>query len=108
MQILEIFLFFLPAYVANMSPVIAKRLNLPFNSPLNEKKLGRNKTYRGLISGFIGALGLVYLQKYYPLIQSNIIDYSTESLTFLAFIMTFGALTGKGWIFESKFFGNFE
>lgn len=94
MNILSIFYFFLPAYIANMAPVIAKKLNLPFDIPINKTKLGKNKTYRGLIFGYLAALSFLYLQKNWFFLQSDLINYQKESLFFISFLMTFGALGG--------------
>jgi CDP-2,3-bis-(O-geranylgeranyl)-sn-glycerol synthase len=87
--------FFLPAYLANMFPSLAK--NVPFlRFPVWEKKLGKNKTWRGV---FIATLtgGLVFwLQK---LVYAKgftawaIIDYSGFSIV-LGFLMGFGAIFG--------------
>ena len=94
MLLLQTFYFFLPAYIANMAPVIAKKLNLPFKKPINEKKLGKNKTYRGLIFGYLAALLTVYLQKIYLIESFDLINYSQENIFILSFLMTLGALGG--------------
>lgn len=55
---LEIFVIFLPAFIANAIPVVAK--NIPvlqrFSTPIHVKFLGKNKTYRWLISGILGGM----------------------------------------------------
>ena len=54
--------FFLPAYLANMFPSLAKNLPL-LDYPIWEKKLGKNKTWRGvLIATLTGGL-IFWLQK---------------------------------------------
>jgi CDP-2,3-bis-(O-geranylgeranyl)-sn-glycerol synthase len=87
--------FFLPAYFANMSPVLLKWI--PFaNIPVNKKIFGSNKTWRGLIVGTLTG-GLIFaLQKWiHKLGFQNlaIIDYSDFSLL-LGFLLGFGALLG--------------
>jgi CDP-2,3-bis-(O-geranylgeranyl)-sn-glycerol synthase len=87
--------FFLPAYLANMFPSLAK--NLPFlNYPVWENKLGKNKTWRGVvIATLIG--GLVFWLQKIAYIQGftswAVIDYSGFSLLF-GFLMGFGAIFG--------------
>lgn len=56
---LQIFIIFLPAFVANAAPVVAK--NIPyirqFSRPIHTKLFGANKTLRGLLTGIMaGAL----------------------------------------------------
>lgn len=70
----EAFLFFLPAGVANMSPIFASRLPLlkRWNAPLDcglkhrgERLLGDNKTWRGLVTGtLMGGLTNVFIQSF--------------------------------------------
>ena len=54
--------FMLPAYLANMTPSLLKKINF-LNYPINEKLLGKNKTYRGLISAVIIGMLIFYLQE---------------------------------------------
>lgn len=101
--ILQCFYFMLPAYFANMAPVVAKnmfrKLTLPidFNIKLgNHTILGKNKTYRGLAAGVIAAIAVTYMQ--FLLQSSNIlaefaiIDYSGWLL--IGFLLGFGAIFG--------------
>ena len=94
MDLLNVFNFFLPAYIANMAPVIAKKLNLPLDTPINKNKLGKNKTYRGLVSGYLACLFFIYTQKEFLFLQSNLINYNQENIFILSFLMTLGALGG--------------
>jgi len=94
MDLLNVFYFFLPAYIANMAPVIAKKLNLPLDIPISKNKLGKNKTYRGLVSGYLASLLFIYTQKEFLFLQSNIINYNQENIFILSFLMTLGALGG--------------
>ncbi len=64
-EILFVFLFFLPAGIANMFPVFAARLPLlkQWNTPLDfgvswrgTRLLGSHKTIRGLVTGIIAAI----------------------------------------------------
>ncbi len=100
--ILECFYFMLPAYFANMAPVLAKnifrKLTFPidFNIKLDNSTIfGKNKTYRGLAAGILAAIGVVYLQFF---LNSNnilsdfaIVDYSNWLLI--------GLLLGSGAMF---------
>jgi len=105
---LSCFYLMLPAYFANMAPVIVKNIfknlafPLDFNRTLNNKPiLGKNKTFRGLTFGVIFAIIISYLQ--FLLYKNNIfadislIDYSNWIL--IGFLMGFGAIFGD--LFES-------
>lgn len=90
--------FFLPAYVANMCPVFAMALRLPFGKPINEKYFGSHKSWRGFYTGFFGALLILFLQKYW---QGNdmfsdytLLNYEQINLYLYAFLLGIGALTG--------------
>lgn len=98
-ELWEAFWFFLPAGVANMSPVIANRIPVvrDFKVPVDfglsykgKRILGDNKTWRGVLFGaLIGAL--------VGFIQYRVIAYSSESTTFILVstgAMGFGALVG--------------
>ena len=86
--------FFLPAYCANMAPVLFKWL--PLGLPIHERLLGQNKTWRGLIVSIIIG-GLVFgMQKaaYKPGFQSlAIINYGNFSIAF-GLLMGAGAILG--------------
>lgn len=100
--ILKCFYLMLPAYFANMAPVIVKKINLflfpiDFNKKLNNKPiLGKNKTFRGLVFGIVFAVIIAYFQS---LMYDNasfksisFIDYKNWLL--FGFLMGLGALTG--------------
>lgn len=91
-------LFFLPAGIANATPVVANRIPLlrnwktpiDFGISIRSKRLfGKNKTWRGMLTGSVIA-GLS------ALLLSSFINYDTSlTTTFgLGFIMGFGALFG--------------
>ncbi len=96
--ILSSLYFFLPAYFANMCPVISSALKLPFGYPINEKLFGAHKTYRGFVFGFIGAFVILIIQTY--LFQNEImkelaiLDYSYSRIPLYAFVFGVGALFG--------------
>lgn len=101
--ILQCFYFILPAYFANMAPVVAKnmfsKLTFPIDFDIKLGKytiLGKNKTYRGLVAGVLAAIVIAYTQFF---LQSNnifsdlaIIDYSNWLL--IGFLLGFGAIFG--------------
>jgi len=101
--ILQLFYFMLPAYFANMAPVIVKKifnnLKIPidFDKKIGNKEIfGKNKTFRGLIFGIIFAVIIAFIQF---ILHSNnivvdvtIIDYSNWLL--IGFLMGFGAVFG--------------
>lgn len=106
MIILEALYFFLPAYFANMAPVFASRIfgdkfitSIDFNKTIGGKRIfGDHKTWRGLFSGIVVALLVVYLQSI--LYQFNffhnisLIDYKSESIFIFGILLGFGALFG--------------
>lgn len=54
----------LPAYIANMMPVIAAKMPMlkEWSTPINSGRLGKNKTWRGLFSGIIGGIIAIFIQ----------------------------------------------
>lgn len=106
---IKCFWFLLPAYFANMAPVIVKKLkflNFPidFNAKIGNKPvLGRNKTFRGLFFGVMFAILIAYIQSIFynkgVFNEVFIVDYSNWLL--LGFLMGFGAIIGDS--FKSFF-----
>ncbi len=96
MQVLVIssLYFITPAFFANMCPVFAKKLKLPFAKPINPKHFGENKTYRGFYVGYLGALLVLYLQTQIDFAEYSLIDYSKINIYFYAFLFGFGAIFG--------------
>ena len=87
--------FFLPAYFANMAPVLVRKIKF-CDKPIWEKKLGKNKTWRGLIAGTLTGGLVFFIQKIiYNLsfTSFSLINYSNFSLA-LGFLLGFGALIG--------------
>ena len=99
---LKCFYLMLPAYFANMAPVIAKKIDLfnfpvDFNKTINSKPvLGKNKTFRGLIFGVIFALIIAYLQflLYKMGFFKNISFFNYQNWLLFGLLMGLGALTG--------------
>jgi len=100
--VLQCFYFIIPAYFANMAPVIVKKI--PFlvvpidaNKTLGGQPLfGRNKTYRGFVFGVLFAIIITFFQN---ILSSNgifigleIVDY--ENWFSLGVLMGFGAIIG--------------
>jgi CDP-2,3-bis-(O-geranylgeranyl)-sn-glycerol synthase len=95
MLILQSLYFFLPAYIANMMPALL--IKVPYlNKPIWEKKLGKNKTWKGLVAGMIFG-GLVFLLQKIAYGQGftslAMIDYSDYPIL-LGALMGLGALVG--------------
>ncbi len=88
----------LPAYAANMAPVIAAKLSLPLAKPINKKKFGKNKTWRGFYSGFVAAFIIIGLQTYLAsmgyMTQYALLDYTPLWMPIYAFALGIGALVG--------------
>lgn len=97
-NLIEAFWFFLPAGIANLSPVIAARMPLLKNwkAPLDmgksingQRVLGANKTWRGLLFGALMAAltaGIIY-----EIRDSN---NSLATAMIIGGLMGFGALIG--------------
>jgi CDP-2,3-bis-(O-geranylgeranyl)-sn-glycerol synthase len=96
--ILSAVYFFLPAYVANMAPVFAAALRLPFSAPISSRLFGRNKTWRGLLSGIVGAWLTLVLQHFlqqYGLLQTwRLLDYGSINILLYGFLFGGGAIIG--------------
>lgn len=95
------FLFFLPAGVANMAPVLANKVAYlnQWDTPLDfglkyqgRRLLGDNKRLRGLVSGTIlGSLSAVMLHLSFP----HLLPYSSVNhALFIGALLGFGALVG--------------
>ena len=86
--------FFLPAYLANMAPVLFRWI--PFKQPVYEKWFGKNKTWRGLAVAIIIGTLVFYLQKLAYISGFKtlaIIDYADFSIL-LGFLLGTGAILG--------------
>ena len=100
--VLKCFYLMLPAYFANMAPVMVKRINLfvfpiDFNKKLNKKPvLGKNKTFRGLFFGVVFAVIVSYLQfRLYNMgFLKNISFFDYQRWFLFGLLMGFGALIG--------------
>ncbi len=96
--IIKTFYFMLPAYFANMAPVICKKffkflaVPIDFNKKLSGKPMfGKNKTYRGLIVAVVFAMIVAYVQSVLDL-GINVYGYSDWYL--FGFLMGSGAIIG--------------
>ncbi|MFC1801695.1 CDP-archaeol synthase [Nanoarchaeota archaeon] len=95
--------YFLPAYFANMAPVILKKINflkypVDFNKKIGQKRIfGSHKTWGGLFLAIILGTLVFYLQKLVftiPFFQNySLIDYSQSSIL-LGLLLSSGAIIG--------------
>jgi len=102
-MILESLYLILPGALANMAPVLFKRvgfLNYPvdFNRRWRGKPIfGKNKTYRGFFFGVLLAVLVVYIQRYLLNVNSfrviSLLDYSSNTFM-IGFLIGFGVLFG--------------
>lgn len=100
--LLKCFYLMLPAYFANMAPVMVKKINMfaypiDFNKTINNKPiLGKNKTFRGFIFGIVFAITIAYLQflLYNMGFFRNISFFNYQNWLLFGVLMGFGALTG--------------
>ncbi|MBI2541659.1 CDP-2,3-bis-(O-geranylgeranyl)-sn-glycerol synthase [Candidatus Woesearchaeota archaeon] len=100
--LLKCFYLMLPAYFANMAPVMVKKVNLfvspiDFNRQINSKPVfGRNKTFRGILFGIIFAVIIAYAQFLIYDVEffRNISFLTYQNWLSFGFLMGFGALAG--------------
>lgn len=101
------FWFFLPAGLANMFPVFAARLPVirrweyPMDFHFNirgKRVLGPHKTMRGLMTGIIVGVAIVWIQKKlylnYESVRGFSVDYSAISPIYLGALLGLGAILG--------------
>ena len=92
-----------PAFAANMAPVIFRSkfkflaIPLDFGYVINKKPLlGKNKTVRGLVMGLIFSVFFAFLQKLalrMPFFREiSVLDYS--GWLYIGFLLGFGAIAG--------------
>jgi len=93
LEVLQALYFFLPAYVANMTPVLVKKLEL-FNWPINKIALGSHKTWRGIIFGVGAAIFVAYCQARYVPWLPNLSIAPYEQWLGLGLLLGLGALAG--------------
>ncbi|MFA5128657.1 MAG: CDP-2,3-bis-(O-geranylgeranyl)-sn-glycerol synthase [Patescibacteria group bacterium] len=107
MIILQSLYFMLPAYIANMAPVFAKKLGVLkfFSKPIDGGRtfrgkpiFGTHKTWRGFVVGVVAAIAIVWLQYFLysiPIFQKiSLLDYLKINPWLFGFLMGFGALFG--------------
>lgn len=100
--LLKCFYLMLPAYFANMAPVMIKRINLfmfpiDFDKKINNKPIfGKNKTFRGFVFGIVFAIIVPYLQflLYNAEFFKNISFFNYQNWLLFGALMGLGALTG--------------
>lgn len=105
--ILQALYFMLPAYMANMAPVLVKGLSWG-NFPLDhgktwrgQKIFGEHKTYRGLVAGTIIGVITIFVQRevgalsfFREISLLPYLEFSSKKLLFIGFALSFGALLG--------------
>jgi|SRR3989338_6546156 len=104
-MIIDLIYFLLPAAVANMMPVFARKkmeyLNYPldFGRSYNGKRiLGDNKTFRGLVAAILGSVITVYIQvilydfKFFR--DLSLVDYSQTGFLWFGFLIGFAVIFG--------------
>ena len=105
--ILSSFYFFLPAYLNNATPPLAKKAGIlklldkpiDFNKKfMGEPVLGLHKTWRGVFSGFtVGMLTLflqVWLYRFSAIQKITLLDYQEINVLFFGFLLCGGAIFG--------------
>ncbi len=100
--LLKCFYFMLPAYFANMAPVMVRKINLfafpiDFGKQLDKKPIfGKNKTFRGLVFGVVFAVVIAYIQHslYDAGFFRSIAFFDYQNWLLFGFLMGLGALIG--------------
>lgn len=102
MNILQLAYLFLPAAIANMAPVFARRANIlrfldkPMDGGMRwrgKQLLGPHKTWRGLVSGIITAVAVTGIQALLDIKSLNVVEYNAVWLP-LGVALGAGALLG--------------
>jgi len=99
---LQALYFILPAYFANIVPVIVKKINflaipVDFGKKWNNRPVfGSHKTWRGLLFATLGGVLIFYLQK---ILYPNDFFAMLSLVNYDKFPALFGALLGFGAIF---------
>ena len=105
--ILACLYFFLPAYLVNMTPPLARRVNL-FNfldrdvdfgkKFMGQPIFGNHKSWRGVILGIFVGLSTVLFQGYlfrFPAVQRiSFLDYDQINIILFGFLISLGAIFG--------------
>ena len=102
--IIKLLYLMLPAYLANMAPVLGKNILKPLAIPIDFGKkwkgkpiLGKNKTWRGVVLAAITSTIIFLLQAYlykFPSMKAiSLIDYSSASL-WIGILLGLGAIAG--------------
>ena len=97
--LLELLYFFLPAGIANMAPVLVRKVGF-LNKPVWDLRLGKNKTWRGVVFGVIFGLLVVSIQRLISW-DLSFFSYSEYNFLLVGFLMGLGAISGD--IVESFF-----
>jgi hypothetical protein len=82
--VIQAIYFIMPAWVANMFPVLLRKMLLPGSFPIHETWFGKNKTWKWFISGAVWAFLVLSVQKYlasaWYLSEIALLDYTSISL----------------------------
>lgn len=93
--ILKTIFLFLPAFIANATPVVVKNIPLlrEWNTPIWAKGFGKNKTWRGFISGTLFAMFTAIIQ-FHLFPELLLISGSYGFAALVGFLLGTGALFG--------------
>ena len=99
--------FFLPVYIANISPPLANRFGLLkfLKKPVDGKKkinniriLGSHKTWRGVFVEIVNGIIIIYLQRWlyqFSFFEAHsLLNYQRENILLLGFLLSVGAVAG--------------
>jgi CDP-2,3-bis-(O-geranylgeranyl)-sn-glycerol synthase len=99
-ETLEALYLFLPAFVANGMPIIARKipgLN-KWNTPISAALFGKNKTYRGFAAGVLSAVLVAVIQyavrDMVPVLPAVRLHTTLDQSMLVGLLLGFGALGG--------------
>lgn len=91
-SIIQSLYFMLPAYFANMAPVLAMKGFHSLAIPINERLLGSHKTWRGVIAAVVVSIIAVFIQRLIG--WNSIVDYSKINIFALGCLLGLGTMFG--------------
>jgi len=99
--------FFLPAYIANMAPPLAKKAGILkfLDKPVDNNKkinnipiLGSHKTWRGILVEIVNGIIVIYFQRWlyrFSFFEAwSLLNYQRENILLLGFLLSTGAVVG--------------
>ena len=97
--ILEVLYFFAPAGIANMMPVLVRKIPI-LEKAVSNQYFGKNKTWRGIVFAILGGMLTVSIQRLIGW-DLSFFSYSESNFLLVGFLLGLGAIVGD--LVESYF-----